>query len=130
MSKHYLVTLTEDERAALDRRMATGRGSAREHTHARIPLKADAGPRGPAWTDDHIAGAMEVGLSTVARVRRRFIEHGLDAAIRRRPPRREYRRKLDGEQEAHLRSRGPYCACGSQRSNHATIRFRRSTRRS
>ena len=69
MSKHYLVTLTEHERAVLDQRIVTGRGSAREHTHARILVKADAGPHGPAWTDDQVAVAMEVGLSTVARVR-------------------------------------------------------------
>jgi transposase len=45
---------------------------------------------------------VDVSLSTVERVRQRFAEHGLEAAIRRRPPRREYRRKLDGEQEAQL----------------------------
>lgn len=102
MSKHYLVTLTQDDRAALDRRVAMGRGPAREQIHDRILLKADAGPHGPSWTAEQIAVAVDVGLSTVARVRWRFVEHGLDAAIRRRPPRREHRRKLDGEQEAHL----------------------------
>ena len=100
--KKYLVTLTEDERAALGQRMCSGRGSARELTHARILLKADAGPAGPAWIDSAIAQALEVSLSTVERVRRRFVEHGLEAALRHRRPRREYRRKLDGEQEAHL----------------------------
>ena len=77
MSKHYLVTLTADERETLDKRIAAGRGSAREHTHARILLKADVGPDGPSWTDDQIAVAVEVGLSTVARVRRRFVARGL-----------------------------------------------------
>src|SRR5690242_2336963 len=102
MNKQYGVTLTEDERAALGVRVATGHGQAREHTHARILLKADAGPHGPSWTDGQIAVAVDASLSTVARVRRRFAEHGLDAAIRCRPPHRAYRRKLDGEQEAHL----------------------------
>ena len=101
MSKYYLVTLTANERAALGQRVAKGHGPAREQTHAQILLKADTGPDGPSWTDDQIATVVDVGLSTVARVRRRFVEHGLDAALRRRPPRREYRRKLDGEQEAH-----------------------------
>ena len=40
MSKRYLVTLTESERAALNQRVAAGRGSARQLTHARILLKA------------------------------------------------------------------------------------------
>jgi transposase len=49
-----------------------------------------------------ISTALEVSVSTIERVRKRFCEHGLEAAMRRRPPRRDYRRKLDSEQEAHL----------------------------
>jgi transposase len=100
--KKYLVTLTEHERVALGHRASGGMGPARELTRARILLKADSGPNGPAWTDEAIAGALDMGLSTVERVRKRFVEQGLDAAIHRQPPRREYRRKLDGGQEAHL----------------------------
>ena len=100
--KKFLITLTEDERAALGRRVCSGRGSARELARARIVLKADSGPHGAAWPDTAIAGALDVGVSTVERVRRCFVEHGLEAAIRRRRPHREYRTRLDGEQEAHL----------------------------
>ena len=39
---------------------------------------------------------------TVCRVRRQYVEEGLAAALNRRPPNREYQRKLDGEQEARL----------------------------
>ena len=102
MSKRYLVTLTEGERAALGQRVATGRGPARELTHARILLKADEGPGRPGWVDQAIAEAVEVSQPTVARVRRQFVEEGLAAALNRRAPRREYRRKLDGAQEARL----------------------------
>jgi hypothetical protein len=38
----------------------------------------------------------------VARVRRRYVAAGLDAAVYRKPPARQYRRKLDGGQEARL----------------------------
>jgi transposase len=100
--KKYLVTLTEGERAALGQRVHSGRGSARELTHARILLKADGGPAGQAWTDEAISAALDVSRSTVERVRKRFVEGGLDDAIRQRRPRREYRRRLDGEQEARL----------------------------
>src|SRR5947207_11751869 len=102
MSKRYLVTLTEDERAALSQRVATGRGSARELTHARILLKADSGPQGPSWPDSAIARALDVSEPMIQRVRRRFVERGMRAAVHRQPPRREYRRKLDGAREAHL----------------------------
>jgi len=102
MSKQHVVSLAERERAALGRRLMAGRGCARELLHARVLLKADQGPHGPGWTDLAIAAALDVSRSTVERVRRRFAEEGLAAALRPRPPRREYRRKLDGEQEAHL----------------------------
>jgi transposase len=100
--KKYRVTLTEDERAALGQRVRSGRASARELARARILLKADGGPAGPGWTDAAVAAALDVGVSTVERVRKRFAEGGLEAALRQRRPRRDYRRKLDGEQEAHL----------------------------
>jgi len=100
--KKYPVTLTEAQREALSQRVASGRGSARELTRARIVLKADSGPAGPAWTDEAISAALDVGTSTVERVRRRFVEHGLDDSVRQRSPGRHYRTRLDGEQEAHL----------------------------
>lgn len=77
--------------------------------HARILLKADQSPDGPAWIDDRIAEAVEVSQPTIFRVRRQFVEAGLEAALHRRPSRREYRRKLDGEQEARLIA----LACGT-----------------
>jgi transposase len=49
-----------------------------------------------------IAGAVEVHRATVARVRQHYATAGLDAALYRKTPEREYRRRLDGEQEAYL----------------------------
>jgi transposase len=43
-----------------------------------------------------------VSLSTIGRVRERFVEEGLDAALERKAPNRVYQRRLDGEQEAYL----------------------------
>jgi transposase len=102
MNKEHRVTLTEGERASLGRRIAAGTAPAHDLLHARILLKADDGPHGPGWTDAAIADALEASTSTIERVRKRFAEYGLEAATRRQPPRRDYRRKLDGEQEAHL----------------------------
>jgi len=82
--------------------LRTGKAAAATQAHARILLKADQGPGGPAWPDAHIAEALEVGLSTVHRVRQAYVEEGLEAALhRKRPTGRQYR-KLDGAQEAHL----------------------------
>jgi hypothetical protein len=49
-----------------------------------------------------IADTLEVHPATVARVRMQYVAAGLDAAVYRKPPAREYRRALDGEQEARL----------------------------
>jgi transposase len=101
--KKYRVTLTEDERKQLLPLTAAGKAAAQKLTHARILLKADAAPGGPAWPDDRIAEALEVGLSTIARVRQRFVEHGLDAALSRKQQDRPSRpRTLDGAAEARL----------------------------
>jgi transposase len=102
MRKRYIVTLTGEERERLRALISAGKGAARRLAHARILLKADQSPGGPGLTDEAIAAAVEVGRATVERVRRRFVEEGLVAALDPRPPRREYRRKLDGEQEGHL----------------------------
>ena len=100
--KKYHVTLTDDERTTLRDLLSAGKAPARALTHARILLKADESPDSPAWSDEDIRQALDVGLSTVARVRERFVELGFEAALERRKPRREYAHLVDGECEAHL----------------------------
>jgi hypothetical protein len=70
--------------------------------HAQVLLKADAAPGGPRWTDEQIREAFGLGFTAIARIRRRFVEDGLDAALHRRPARSPRLRKLDGRAEAHL----------------------------
>ena len=102
MKKKYIVTLTQAERRTLQEMLSRGKAAARKLTHARILLKADASASGSAWNDDAIAQGLEVGRATVERVRREFVEEGLEAALERRKPRRQYQRVLDGDGEAHL----------------------------
>ena len=103
MAKRYRVTLEACEREELEALLARGKADARRLTHARILLKADEGEGGPGWPDSRIAEAVECGTATVERVRKRFVEEGLELALSPyRTPRREYRPKLDGEQEARL----------------------------
>jgi len=98
MKKKYIVTLTEEERQTLRAMLA----AARKLMHARILLKADVSPGGPGWKDDAIAEGLDVGRATVERIRKRFLEEGLPAALERRKSRRQYQRALDGDGEAHL----------------------------
>ncbi len=101
--KKYRVTLTPEERRGLQELIASGKAAAKKLAHARILLKADAALDGPGWTDEQIAEAVEVGVATVERVRRRFVEQGLEAALVRKPQDHPSRPpKLDGRAEAHL----------------------------
>jgi hypothetical protein len=102
MKKKYPVILSDTERDRLKQLIASGTASARKLTHARILLKADDGAQGAGWVDEKVAEAVETSQPTVARIRRQYFEESLDAALNRRPPTREYQRKLDGESEARL----------------------------
>jgi transposase len=102
MAKKYIVTLTSEERNSLLSLISLGKGSTRKLTHARILLKADQGAEGSGWTDEQMSEALEVSLSTIERVRERFVLEGLAAALTRRPSRNPRTCKVDGEQEAHL----------------------------
>jgi transposase len=100
--KKYIVRLTPDERDQLLPMVRGGKAAARALLHARILLKADQDQETAAWSDEAISEALEVHATTVARVRQRFVEQGLDTALRPKPTTRQYERKLDGAAEAHL----------------------------
>lgn len=100
--KKYVVRLNPEEQSQLSQMIQSGKAAARALLHARILLKADTDPAAPAWSDEAIGDALEVHATTVARVRQRFVEEGLEAALRPRPTKRPYARKLDGAAEAHL----------------------------
>ena len=102
MAKKYRVTLTPEERDELEAMISRGKAHARKLAHARVLLQADEADGAPARTDQDIAAALRLSTRTVERVRQRFVEQGLDAALGPKPSKRIYARKLDGEQEAHL----------------------------
>jgi transposase len=101
--KKYVVTLTAEERHDLSGLITAGKGAAAKLAHARILLKADAAEGGPAWPDHRIAEALEVGDATIERVRQRFVEQGLEAALVRKAQARPSRLPtLDGRASARL----------------------------
>jgi hypothetical protein len=100
LNKKYIVRLTAEQRATLEQRIRTGTTAASVQRHARILLKADAAPTGPAADDATIAAALDLSVPTVERVRQRFVQSGLDSALGRKPTTRRSQRKLDGVAEA------------------------------
>ena len=109
MRSKYAVCLSEAERARLRTLVGCGMAPVRQLAHARLLLKADQGDGGPGWNDAAVAGALEVCTRTVARVRQQYVTEGLEAALNRRMPAREYTRALDGAAEARLIA----VACGT-----------------
>ena len=102
MAKLYRVTLTPPERQELQQLISRGKADARKLAHARILLQADEAEGGSRRTGGQIASALDTTTRTVERVRGRFVEQGLEAALLPRPSKRVYARKLDGRQEARL----------------------------
>jgi len=102
MVKKYKVTLSEEERSMLIELVSVGKAAARKITHARILLLADANSKDGSCTDEMIVNALQVGLISVGRVRKRFVERGLEAALNRQVQLNRRAKRLDGEAEAFL----------------------------
>lgn len=96
MAKKYLVTRTEAERESLLALTKKGALAARKRSRAHVLLQADAGA-----TDGQIAHALHIGTATVERIRKRFVEGGVEYALTERS-RPGGKRKLDGKAEATL----------------------------
>ena len=100
--KKYIVELTTEERSKLNAIIHADRMAAHKRQHARMLLKADQGPEGPAWKDADIAKAFDCTVVTVENLRKRLVEHGFEASLEH-GNRGSYRaRRLDGKAEAHL----------------------------
>lgn len=97
----YRYDLTEEEKEQLESLTTKGRHSARKVVNALILINCDDGNANKRF-DKEVAQTLRVSLMRVHRVKQRFVEDGLDAALEGRESRRVYKKKADGEVEAHL----------------------------
>jgi transposase len=102
MAKKYRVTLSAAERDELTALLSKGKAAARKWAHARILRQVDESAAGAVSTDEQGAQALNLSRRTVERVRERFVEQGLEAALRPKSSTRRYERAFDGAQEARL----------------------------
>lgn len=100
----YTLELNLNERVRLQDLIKGKNVAAKKRLNAQILLKSDQGTHNPQgkWTDVRIAAAFDVTERTVANIRKRAVEEGLDIAIQRPRSPRPHMRKLDGEAEARL----------------------------
>lgn len=99
MNTKYPVTLSEEQRQYLEKLTSSGKVPARQMKRAQILLKSDEQAK---WSYEQIKEAFDVSANTVAAIRRAYVEQGLEAALQRKKPEREYEHVLDGDGEAHL----------------------------
>ena len=99
----YKVTLTRRERQELEEITTRGRHSSQKMLNALILLRCDEGRfQKRKMTNQAIAALLPVSMKKIDRVKRRFVEEGLEAALDKRKAERSHTRKADGDFEAHL----------------------------
>ena len=116
MAKKYRVRLAEEEQQELMALVSRGRGAAYKQTHARILLLSDENQADGAMKDEEIVRALKAGIATVERVRRRYVEEGIEAALSRKRQLNRRSKRLDGQGEAYLIA----LACGEQPEGRAS----------
>jgi transposase len=98
----YKVTLTKEERDQLTEMTRTGTHAARKIIHALILLNVDRGSHIESQINEDICKVLKIGMRTIDRVKKRFVEEGLEAALKMAPTSRVYDKLVDGDMEAHL----------------------------
>jgi len=98
----YKVTLTEDEHTELMDTINKGCHTSQKFRAAYILLNCDEGKFADKVTNEQMSKVLKIGMRTIDRVKKKFVEEGFDAVLERKSPDREYDRKADGEVEAHL----------------------------
>ena len=101
--KKYKVTLTKEEREKLEALSSKGKHAAQTILNALVLLACDEGKyQKKRSINEEIARILTVSMKTIDRVKKRFVEEGLDMALTGKSSTRIYSRKADGDLEAHL----------------------------
>ena len=101
--KKYIVTLTEEERRMLGRLISKGKQKSQKILNALILLACDEGAyQQKRSTNEEIARVLQVSMRKIDRIKKRFVEEGLERALERRKGNRVYVGKADGDFEAHV----------------------------
>src|SRR5882724_3701019 len=118
MAIRYAVDLIDTERAELREIISKNKAKRSTIINAYILLKAD---RTCGWTNEDIALAYEVSTKKVEQLKKRFVEEGFEAALYRKPVTNVHRRKITGDEEAHLIAL--YCSQAPEGHERWTLRL-------
>jgi transposase len=98
----YTVKLTKSEVEELMSIINKGSHTSQTFRTAYILLNCDEGKYSEKVTNEQISKVLKVGMRTVDRVKKKFIEEGFEASLERRATSRIYETKTDGDVEAKL----------------------------
>lgn len=98
----YRIQLTKEEVEELKSIINKGFHSSKTFRAAYILLNCDEGEYSSKVTNEQLSKVLKVGMRTIDRVKKQFVEEGLEACLNRRPTSRVYERKADGDLEAKL----------------------------
>jgi transposase len=101
--RKFKVTLDQQERDSLVAITQKGKHPSRKVLNALILLNCDQGKfQNDPLKNEDVAAVLKISMRKIDRVKKRFVEEGLDAALNGRRGQRVYERKADGDFEAHL----------------------------
>jgi len=101
--KKYTVTLSEDERKTLGDLASKGTQKSPKILNALILLGCDGGEyQTGRSTNEEIARVLQISMKKIDRVKKRFVEDGIDVALNNKKSSRTYAKKTDEDFEAHL----------------------------
>ena len=98
----YTIKLTKSEVEELHVIINKGSHTSQKFRAAYILLNCDEGKYSDKVTNGQISKVLKVGMRTIDRVKKQFIEEGIEAVLERRPTTRIYEGKADGDMEAKL----------------------------
>ena len=98
----YTVKLTKDEVSELNAIVSKGSHSTHKFKAAYVLLNCDQGDYSDKVANAQVSKVLGIGLRTMDRIKKRFLEEGLESVLKRRPTTRKYDIKVDGDVEAKL----------------------------
>lgn len=98
----YTIKLTKAEVDELMAIINKGSHTSQTFRSAYILLNCDEGKYSQKVTNEQISQVLKVGMRTIDRVKKKFVEEGFEAVLERRPTARVYEKKMDGDTEAKL----------------------------
>ena len=101
--KKYKVTLGKDERDDLTEITRKGSHNSQKVISALILLNCDEGAfQDHSMKNEDVSAVLKISMRKIDRVKKRFVEEGLEIALNGRKGERVYKKKADGDFEAHL----------------------------